>query len=91
MQKQKKASIGIAIGNALILISLAVGFFGYRLGMNRAQAELAATTSTHLDTLSASIDTVLHSLVAALVGFAIGLIILICSLVALHRSRRDAV
>ncbi|MEO6788682.1 MAG: hypothetical protein ABI318_21380 [Chthoniobacteraceae bacterium] len=91
--EKKKFIVRAAVGLSIQIASLVVGFSGYRIGMSRAHAALAASSSsatTNGSVISDGIDIVLYSLAAACAGVFFGLVIFICSFIAFRRAARSA-
>ncbi len=82
---RKTPIIGIVVGIVLLLSPL-FAYCGYRVGMNRAYATLAASRTGDAFAISANINTMLYSIVAGGVGFLIGIIMLALSIRAFRRA-----
>ncbi len=91
MEQGKRYRARIAVGAAIIVVSVLVGFWGYAFGMGRARAMLGTSTAAVADqkaALSGNVDVILYSLIAAGIGTLIGAVILIRALLAWQRAAR---
>ena len=89
-----RAKPGLVIGVAIVVASIAIGWWQYEVGLREGFAEIeksfrSADATADPQTISRTADHAIYAILAGAVGVVIGVVIVICSLRASRRKEAN--